>query len=120
MTTPDDVRFTWIVPGRAWTGNVPVGGTDGSTVRDLALTFAAVGDPVRLQLMRYLLEDDHCVAECTAYVGIAQSGVSKHLGKLIDAGLVERRPAGRRNYHRVIDPATVRQLLHAAEQLHKR
>ncbi len=89
-------------------------------MRDLASTFAAVGDPVRLQLVRYLLDDEHCVAECTDHVGIAQSGVSKHLGKLIDAGLVERRAAGRRSYHRVIHPGTVRELLHAAEQLHKR
>ncbi len=89
-------------------------------MRDLASTFAAVGDPVRLRLVRYLLDEEHCVTECTAHVGIAQSGVSKHLGKLIDAGVVGRRPAGRRSYHRVIDPIRVRALINAAEQLHKR
>ena len=86
-------------------------------VQDVASTFAAVGDPVRLKLVRFLLDDEHCVAECTAHVGIAQSGVSKHLAKLIDAGLVHRRPAGRRNYHRVTDPTTVRRMLEVAEQL---
>ena len=89
-------------------------------MRDLATTFAAVGDPVRLRLLRYLLDDEHCVAECTAHVGLAQSGVSKHLAKLIDAGLVNRRPAGRRSYHRVADPVTVRRMLQVAEQLQKR
>ena len=89
-------------------------------MHNLAATFAAVGDPVRLRLLRYLLDDEHCVAECTAHVDVAQSGVSKHLAKLIDAGLVDRRPAGRRNYHRVADPAGVRRMLHAAEQLHER
>ena len=89
-------------------------------MQDLASTFAAVGDPVRLKLLRYLLDDEHCVAECTAHVGITQSGVSKHLGRLIDAGLVARRPAGRRNYHRVTDPATVKRMLRVAEQLNKR
>ena len=86
-------------------------------MHELASTFAAVGDPVRLRLLRYLLDDEHCVAECTAHVGIAQSGVSKHLGKLIAAGLVDRRPAGRRTYHRVVDPASVRRLLDVAEKL---
>jgi DNA-binding transcriptional ArsR family regulator len=88
-------------------------------VHELASTFAAVGDPVRLKLLRYLLDDEHCVAECTAHVGIAQSGVSKHLGKLIAAGLVDRRPAGRRAYHRVADPVTVRRLLDVAGELRR-
>lgn len=89
-------------------------------MHDLASTFAAVGDPVRLKLLRYLLDEDHCVSECTAHVGIAQSGVSKHLGKLIEAGLVDRRPAGRRTYHRVADPAIVKRMLEVAEQLNRR
>lgn len=88
-----------------------------SNVHELASTFASVGDPVRLQLLRYLLDDEECVAGCTAHVGIAQSDVSKHLGKLIAAGLVEPRPAGRRSYHRVSDPVTVSRLLDFAEQL---
>ena len=86
-------------------------------MHELATTFAAVGDPMRLRLLRYLLDDEHCVAECTAHLGIAQSGVSKHLTKLMAAGLVERRPAGRRTYHRVSNPPAVRRLLHVAEEI---
>lgn len=87
-------------------------------MRDLASTFAAAGGPVLLQLARYLLDDEQCAPEGTDHFGVASSGVSRHLGKLIDASPVERRPVGRPNYHRVINPGTV--LLRAAEQHHKR
>ena len=77
----------------------------------------AVGDPVRLTLLRYLLEDEHCVTQCMEHTGLRQSLVSKHLGRLVEAGLVERRRSGRRHYHHVADPDLVRHLLRAAEEL---
>jgi DNA-binding transcriptional ArsR family regulator len=86
----------------------------------LARTFAAAGDPVRLRLLRYLLEEEHCVARCTDEVGLSQSGVSKHLAKLVDAGLVRRRQVGRRAYHRVVQPELVAELLRVARQLRGR
>ncbi len=81
----------------------------------IAEVFSAFGDPTRLRLLRFLLDEEHCVTQCTEQVGLAQSGVSKHLGRLVRAGLVTRRPAGRRTYHRVADPDAVRALLDQAQ-----
>jgi ArsR family transcriptional regulator len=57
--------------------------------------FRLLGDDVRLRLLRLLARERLNVTELTAILGIAQSGVSRHLGLLNDAGLVdERRDAG--------------------------
>lgn len=80
-------------------------------------TFAAVADPTRVQLLRFLLEEEHCVTQCTQEVQLAQSAVSRHLARLVRAGLITRRPAGRRAYHRVSNPDAVRALLDHANSL---
>ncbi len=77
----------------------------------MAAVFAALGDPSRVRLVRFVLDEEHCVTQCTDELGLAQSAVSKHLRRLVEAGLVTRRPAGRRAYHQVSDPAAVRALL---------
>ena len=57
--------------------------------------FRLLGDEVRLRLLRILAQDRLNVSELTGILGIAQSGVSRHLGLLKDAGLVaEEREAG--------------------------
>ncbi len=86
----------------------------------VARTFAAAAHPVRLQLLTYLVDAEHCVTQCMEHTGAPQSLVSKHLGTLIDAGLVERRRSGRRNYHRVVDPHGVKALLDTASRLRSR
>jgi ArsR family transcriptional regulator len=57
--------------------------------------FRLLGDDVRLRLLRILAQERLNVSELTGILGIAQSGVSRHLGLLKDAGLVsEDREAG--------------------------
>jgi ArsR family transcriptional regulator len=57
--------------------------------------FRLLGDTTRLRLLRVLAEDRFNVTELTGILGAAQSGVSRHLGLLKDAGLVvEEREAG--------------------------
>lgn len=57
--------------------------------------FQLLGDEARLRILRLLEAERLNVTELTAILGIAQSGVSRHLGLLKDAGLVEeRREAG--------------------------
>lgn len=80
-----------------------------------ALVLAAVAEPNRLQLVRVLLEGDRCVTQCMEATGLGQSLVSKHLTRLIDAGLVERQRIGRRNYHRLTDSERMRELITAAD-----
>ena len=60
-----------------------------------AALFRLLGDDARLRILRLLDAERLNVSELTAILGIAQSGVSRHLGLLKDAGLVdERRDAG--------------------------
>ncbi len=60
-----------------------------------AALFRLLGDEARLRILRLLDEERLNVTELTSILGIAQSGVSRHLGLLKDAGLVEeRRDAG--------------------------
>jgi SAM-dependent methyltransferase len=57
--------------------------------------FRLLGDGTRLRLLRVLARDRFNVTELTGILGLAQSGVSRHLGLLKDAGLVvEEREAG--------------------------
>jgi ArsR family transcriptional regulator len=57
--------------------------------------FRLLGDTTRLRLLRVLAQDRFNVTELTGILNVAQSGVSRHLGLLKDAGLVrEEREAG--------------------------
>jgi SAM-dependent methyltransferase len=63
--------------------------------------FRLLGDDVRLRLLRVLDLERLNVTELTGILGIAQSGVSRHLGLLKEAGLVsEEREAGY-TYYRI-------------------
>ena len=57
--------------------------------------FRLLGDDARLRVLRLLDAERLNVSELTGILGIAQSGVSRHLGLLKEAGLVERGPRGR-------------------------
>jgi ArsR family transcriptional regulator len=60
-----------------------------------AALFRLLGDSTRLRLLRVLAQDRFNVSELTSILDVAQSGVSRHLGLLKDAGLVrEEREAG--------------------------
>jgi ubiquinone/menaquinone biosynthesis C-methylase UbiE len=67
--------------------------------------FKLLADPVRFRLLRALAQDRFNVTELTGILGMAQSGVSRHLGLLKDAGMVaEQREAGF-VYYRLPDDA---------------
>jgi ArsR family transcriptional regulator len=57
--------------------------------------FRLLGDDARLRILRVLAAERLNVTELTGILGIAQSGVSRHLGLLKDAGLIaEERESG--------------------------
>jgi ArsR family transcriptional regulator len=71
---------------------------------EAAALYRLLGDDVRLRLLRLLGRDRLNVTELTAVLGIAQSGVSRHLGLLKDADLVcEEREAGFVYYRLAVD-----------------
>ena len=65
--------------------------------------FRLLADGTRLRLLRVLAQDRFNVSELTGILGVAQSGVSRHLGLLKEAALVaEEREAGY-VYYRLAD-----------------
>src|SRR5688572_29744273 len=63
--------------------------------------FRLLGDEARLRLLRLLSLERLNVSELTAILGIAQSGVSRHLGLLKDAGLVSEQREGGYTFFRL-------------------
>src|SRR3954471_15797950 len=63
-------------------------------MKDASAVFKLLGDDVRLRLLRVLGRERLNVTELTGILGIAQSGVSRHLGLLRDSGLVEEHREG--------------------------
>ena len=62
-----------------------------------------LGDPTRLRLLRTLSGEALNVSELTAVLAVAQSGVSRHLGLLREAGLVTEDRAGAFSWYRLSD-----------------
>ncbi len=58
---------------------------------DLAVTFAALGDPVRRAIVERLADGDATVNELAAAFPISLQAVSKHIKVLESAGVVSRR-----------------------------
>ena len=63
--------------------------------------YRLLGDDVRLRILRLLAAERLNVSELTGILGIAQSGVSRHLGLLKEAGLVSEEREGGFTYYRV-------------------
>jgi SAM-dependent methyltransferase len=64
-------------------------------MRQASALYRLLGDEARLRLLRALRRERLNVTELTGILGLAQSGVSRHLGLLKDAGLIrEERDAG--------------------------
>src|SRR3954469_22791841 len=59
-------------------------------VDELSLTFAALADPTRRAILTRLAEGEATVTELAAPFPITVQAVSKHLGVLERAGLIER------------------------------
>jgi ArsR family transcriptional regulator len=65
--------------------------------------FRLLGDEARLRLLRLLSLEQLNVSELTAILGLAQSGVSRHLGLLKDAGIVTEQREGGFTYYALAD-----------------
>jgi len=63
-------------------------------MKDASTLFRLLGDEVRLRLLRLLTCERLNVGELTVVLGIAQSGVSRHVGMLRAAGLIDEEREG--------------------------
>jgi ArsR family transcriptional regulator len=70
-------------------------------VKQASALYRLLGDEARLRLLRVLDKDRFNVKELTGILGLAQSGVSRHLGLLKDAELVVEDRDGAYSYYRL-------------------
>ncbi len=61
----------------------------------LASSFRLLGDPARLRILRLLSREELNAGELTGILGMGQPTVSRHLGLLREAGLLDERREGR-------------------------
>jgi ArsR family transcriptional regulator len=69
----------------------------------VAERFRAFAEPTRLQIMYALREGEHTVTELIDTTGLGQANLSKHLGQLHAAGLVNRRKEGLYTFYAIAD-----------------
>ncbi|EGX59283.1 transcription regulator ArsR [Streptomyces zinciresistens K42] len=81
---------------------------DEAHAADLARTFKALGDPVRLRLLSLIASragGEVCVCELTPAFTLSQPTISHHLRLLRQAGLIDRERRGTWVYYRAQPPA---------------
>jgi DNA-binding transcriptional ArsR family regulator len=75
---------------------------------DLAELIAArlrvIGDANRIRILDQLRDGELSVAQLTERLGTSQQNTSKHLGVLLQAGIVSRRKEGTTAWYAVADP----------------
>ena len=65
----------------------------------IAAGFHALSEPLRLQVLELLREQELCVCDLCEILGVTQSKLSFHLKTLKEAGLVRSRQEGRWIYY---------------------
>ena len=68
---------------------------------ELANSLKLLGDDTRLRILRLIAREPLNVSEITSILGLAQSGISRHLSLLRKAGLVEERREGVWTYYQI-------------------
>lgn len=74
-----------------------------AALEKVAERFKALSEPTRLTLLYSLMDGEKTVSRLVEETGISQANVSKHLGLLLDAGILGRRKQGTSAYYRIAD-----------------
>ncbi len=67
----------------------------------------ALAHPIRLAIVQHLASGEKCVCEIVEHAGTTQSNISKHLGILKKAGIIQDRKKGLSVYYRLVMPCAV-------------
>lgn len=70
---------------------------------ELAETYKVIGDPTRLKIVLSLAEEELCVCDLSALVGISVSGISHQLRLLRNNHIVKYRREGKMAYYSLDD-----------------
>lgn len=72
-------------------------------LNDFIRVTKAVGDPTRVRILNLLSQNELCVCQLMEILEMGQSTVSKHLGILRNAGLIEAKKMGTWTFYRIIN-----------------
>jgi DNA-binding transcriptional ArsR family regulator len=70
-------------------------------MKQAVLLFKALGDPVRLRIVKLLEGGELCVCQLTEAMGLGQSRISRHLAVLKAAGLIDDLRDGKWVHYRI-------------------
>lgn len=73
----------------------------------VARRFRVIGEPMRIKILDRLREGEASVQELSEALASSQQNVSKHLGVLLEAGIVARRKAATFSYYRIADESVL-------------
>jgi DNA-binding transcriptional ArsR family regulator len=73
-------------------------------LKAVAQRFRVLGEPIRLQMLQFLETGEKTVSQVVEALELNQPVVSRHLGTLFDAGILERRREGNSIYYSIGDP----------------
>jgi DNA-binding transcriptional ArsR family regulator len=73
----------------------------------VARYFGLLAVPARLKILRAVCHSERSVGDVVAATGLSQTGVSRHLALLHQAGVVDRRKAGNMAFYQTSDPAFI-------------
>ena len=68
-----------------------------------SIVFNALSDPIRLEILSFLRDDEKCVCEIVPHLNLIQPLVSRHLKILKDAGIVRCRRDGTKRMYSIVD-----------------
>jgi DNA-binding transcriptional ArsR family regulator len=69
----------------------------------IAARLRVIGDPTRIRILDLLRDDELTVTQITEQLGTSQQNASKHLGVLLQAGIVARRKQGNSSIYSIAD-----------------
>ena len=79
-------------------------GLDRDQLEGVARLFQVLAEPTRLEILQQLREAPSSVGDLVAALQAKQANVSKQLGVLHDAGLVQRRRDGSQVFYSIREP----------------
>ena len=89
-------------------------------VEMIARRFKVLSEPMRVQILDALCEDERSVGELVALLGTTQQNVSKHLATLRVEGVVTRRKDGNRALYRIADEGVLELCEHVCGGIERR
>jgi len=72
-------------------------------LKKIAVKFSALGEIMRLKILRVLMGGERTVGGISEDVGATQTNVSRHLRRLTEAGVVSARKEGLFAYYSICD-----------------